>query len=529
MSEERSKVGVLIAVTCWVLIAAAVAYAAKTWILPMFRKKERQQITEQTSSGGKYRSEIKLAADAFSGYALLRSPAMADRLRQKGIRLTMVDDKANYSDRIRNLRDGEVQAAVFTVDSFIKAGGELGEFPGSIVYVLDETKGADAVLTLTNSVSNINDLNSRDARFVYTSDSPSEFLARIVVASFSLPKLPEKFGISANGAEEVFKKFKAAKPGEKHAYVMWEPYVSRARDLPGAMVLVDSSKLKGYIVDVLVCRREFLVENYDAARALVEAYARAAFMFNTDRQKLVDLVIEDARATGSEKLDKTAAEQIVRGIQWKNTVENYIHFGLLTGTQSGGIEHLEDVIAKITAVLVKTGALKDNPVKGAANTIFYDKILRDMKADSFHPGKELNLLGTGDGSDAEQARGDKELAALKDEEWNSLVPVGELRAEPISFARGTANINMAGDREISTLARNLLSWPQYYLMVVGQARPEGDLEANKQLAQARADAVVKVLTANRIDSKRIRTKAIVSAEGSGDAQSVVFVVCQKPF
>ena len=28
---------------------------------------------------------------------------------------------------------------------------------------------------------------------------------------------------------------------------------------------------------------------------------------------------------------------------------------------------------------------------------------------------------------------------------------------------------------------------------------------------------------------RIKTRAIVAAEGSGDAQSVVFVVCQKPF
>jgi hypothetical protein len=39
-----------------------------------------------------------------------------------------------------------VQLAVFTIDSLITAGAKAGDFPGSIVLVIDETKGGDAIV-----------------------------------------------------------------------------------------------------------------------------------------------------------------------------------------------------------------------------------------------------------------------------------------------------------------------------------------------------------------------------------------------
>ena len=58
---------------------------------------------------------------------------------------------------------------------------------------------------------------------------------------------------------------------------MWEPYVSKALEKPGAQILLDSSKLKGYIVDVLVAERQFLKDHPDLVQAVVEAHCRAAF------------------------------------------------------------------------------------------------------------------------------------------------------------------------------------------------------------------------------------------------------------
>lgn len=530
MAEERSKTGVLIAVITWLLIGTALAVAAKKWLIPAFKEKNRQQITGQTGSEGKYRTGIRIAADAFSGYSILRSKEMSERLQAQSIKMTIVDDKADYADRIRKLQSGDVQMAVFTIDSFVKAGAELGDFPGSIVYIIDETRGADAMLAYTNAIASLADLNHKDARIVCTADSPSEFLARIVVASFSLPRMPQKWWVNADGAAEVFKQFKAASPSEKHAYVLWEPYVSKAKELPGAQVLLDSSKLRGFIVDVLVCRREFIVSDYATAKSVIEAYARAAYIYNGNPDKLTELIIEDAKATGGERMDKGTADQLAKGIQWKNTVENYAHFGLNRNNQTAGLEHLEDILTKISGVLIKTGVVREDPFKGQPNTVFCDRFLKDMKTAGFHPGREINILTDPAGPDStEQVRAERELTALTDQQWAALVPVGELRVEPISFGRGTATVNAGGERELTQLAKTLQSWPQYYLTVVGQARPEGDVEANRQLAQERADAAVRILSANRIGANRIRTKAVVASEGTGDAQSVLFVVCQQPY
>lgn len=528
--EESSKTGVFVAVICWLVILAAIAFAARNWLIPMFKQKARQQVTQQTSSEGKYKHEVRLAADAFSGYCILRSPEVAARLKAQGVKLTIVDDKADYPDRIRKLQSGELQMAVFTIDSLVKSGADLGDFPASIVYIIDETKGADAMVAYSNAVASLANLNHKDARIVYTPDSPSEFLSRVVIASFSLPQLPQKWSIPAVGAEDVLKQLKNVSPQEKRAYVLWEPYLTRARQLPGVHVLVDSSRLKGFIVDVLVCQREFLVNDYYAAKAIVEAYARAAYVYNSDLEKLEEIVVEDARATGGERMDKSAAEQLVRGIQWKNTVENYGHFGLAGPQPASGLEHVEDMIGKISDVLVKTGAIKKDPLQGKANTIFWDKILRDMKAENFHPVIGSNFLPESSAEpDAEQVRGEQPLAKLSEGQWAALIPVGEFRAEPISFARGTASVNMSGKRELAQLAKSLQSWPRYYILVVGQARPEGDIEANKLLAQSRADAAVSMLMENNISGNRIKTRAMVAAQGGGDAQSVLFVVCQQPY
>ena len=126
-----------------------------------------------------------------------------------------------------------------------------------------------------DSVASIADLNTPNGRIVVTPDSPSEFLARVMLASFNLPELSRtRWMIKADGSAEVFKRFRGQSRRQPIAYAMWEPYVSRALQEEGAHVLLDSSKLKGFIVDVLVARRDFLIDNYEAAGAVLEAYAR---------------------------------------------------------------------------------------------------------------------------------------------------------------------------------------------------------------------------------------------------------------
>lgn len=525
MTDGRAK-GCLLAAVIWCLILGMLGVAYKFLVHPYLK----DRLKGQTGSSSQYKNEIVVAADSFSGYAILRSDAVRQDLKNRQVRLTFRDDKADYGARIKALQSGEVQLAVFTIDSLITAGARAGDFPGSVVLVIDETKGGDAIVALQSAVGSLQDLNDPSARLVLTPNSPSEFLARVVIAQFNLPNLTEKWAVEADGAADVYKRFRAAPPSEKKAYVLWQPYVSRALQKPGARVLLDSSKLKGYIVDVLVAEREFLRDHPDLVRAVVEAHCRAAYRYSQQGDGLVKLVMEDARQTGAESLDEPQARQVVEGIQWKNTLENYAHFGLAEGAARGDVPHLEDVIDNIIDVLVKTRALARDPLAGKHNTLYYSQILAELKAAKFHPASDLAVLGaTGGAADGETVRSEKQLASLSPDQWNNLRPVGELRVAPIEFRRASASLTEQSERDLQDLARRLQSFPQFYLRVIGHARAEGDPDANRQLAQDRAEAAAKRLTDQGIAVQRIRTEAAPAGSAGGESQVVSFVVGQVPY
>jgi outer membrane protein OmpA-like peptidoglycan-associated protein/ABC-type nitrate/sulfonate/bicarbonate transport system substrate-binding protein len=525
MNEQRAR-GCLIAAVIWCVILGLLGVAYKFLVHPHLTGKLQQA----TSGTSQYQTELTVAADSFSGYCILRSEALKQELKENKIRLTIQDDKADYAARLENLRSGKVQMAVFTIDSLVKAGAEAGDFPGSIVFVIDETRGADAIVALQGAMPGLQALSDPSARIVLTPNSPSEFLARVVLANFNLPTAPEKLFITADGAGAVYKQLLAARPTEKKAFALWEPYVSRALQQKGVHVLLDSSKLKGYVVDVLVARRQFLQDSPALARAFIEAYARAVYQYAQQPDGMMKLVMADARQTGADSLDESQARKLVEEIQWKNLLENYTHFGLVTGAGQGGLSSIEDMIANITDVLVKTRAIASDPLAGRQNTLYFDRILAELRADKFHPGRKLNLLNEVNPSGAETAvRIDRELPALAAEGWARLVPVGELRAASIAFKRASSEISLDSERDLQDLARRLKTFPLFYVRVIGHARAEGDPEANRILAQSRADSVATYLAGQGIPVQRIRAETSAPSSDGAEFQSVSFFVGQTPY
>ncbi|MDO9262699.1 MAG: phosphate ABC transporter substrate-binding/OmpA family protein [Desulfosalsimonadaceae bacterium] len=526
MGEKKAK-GIIVAAIIWIAIIGILSVAAKYLILPYFDK----ELAEETGSDSHFKNEVRIAADSFSGYCILRSPAMKNQLKNDGIKLTIVDDNADYGARMKSLDKKDVEMAVFTIDSFILNGARLDRFPASIVMVIDESKGADAIVAYKSAISSIQDLDDPEAAIVLTPDSPSEFLARTVIAHFNLPQLPDKWMIRGDGAREVFSEFNRANHAKKRAYALWEPYVSKALQIKDAHLLIDSSKLKGYIVDVLVAERFFLKEHPDLVQRIIESYLRAAYSYDQSDDGMRDLIIEDARATGSESIDADMAEKMAQRIEWKNTLENYAYFGIDSSQGTSGIQNIEEMLDNITDVLVKTGTLAENPFKNKTHTLYYDKILNILKTANFHPGKKVNVvegLGLGTG-ELEKVHSQSPLRPISDAEWKALIPVGSLRIDPISFARGTARINLQSQRDLHDLSRRLSNWPEYYLRVIGHARADGNMDENMKLAGERADAAAKQLIAAGVSTDRIRAESDPPTEKEGSSQSVSFILGQLPY
>lgn len=508
----------------WVIIALLGAAIVFKFILKPGHKKRLQ---DSTSARSQYDYQITVNLDSFSGYSILRSEVFKEELKAGRIRLTLVDDHADYRQRIRDLEKGKCQFAVFTVDSLIFSSVDLGDWPGTIILGIDESHGADAVIAYKTAMPNLNSLDDPQAKIVLTPNSPSEFMARIITAHFSLKGLAGNYIEAVDGSAKVYEKFISADRLEKKAYIMWEPDVSKALEKEDSHVLVDSSKIKGHIFDILVVQREFLAEHENVADKVIEAYLKAAYFYRDD---MAGLILKDAQTSG-DWLVREQAEKIAAGILWKNTVENYAHFGLLDKSETKGLDHMEDVIQKITAVLVNTGAINSDPFGGNYAKLFYDGILLRLKQDNFHPGRKINLLADELGIlDAENVRGAQTLPALTDDQWEQLVSVGKMKINPLSFGRGKATIGIQNQRDLDELSDKLKSWQGYYLLIVGHARKEGDQQLNKQLAQERAEIVKKYLIDQcAINPDRIKAKAAKVFNRGGEGQSVSFVVGQATY
>ena len=521
----RTAKSILLATFLWALILTGIAAVVHYLVIPRFRAARQAQATGQNGSRDAAQATVRLAADNFSGYCLLRSPELADRLARRGVAWSVLDDAADYMGRLRALQTGSVEMAVFPVNSLIQCGDRLGSFPAAIVYLIDETVGADALIARKSRVASLADLNTPEARFVLTPDSPSEFLVRIVLASFSLPAVPrDTWLLPARGSADVCRLFRSESRALPHAYALWEPDVSRALADPDAHILVDTSKLKGYVIDALVVRREFIVEHEAVVRTVVEEYARTVY---AARDRMAEAVARDISAGGG-TASPAEAEAVAKGIRWKNTLENYAHFGITGGTD--GLDSLAAIVRKVTEVLVRTEALNRDPLAGATESITFDRVVRALAKSGFHPGRELNLLGDlpQPGTD-EPVRGAETAVSLTEAQWQALVTVGEMRVDPILFGRGNAAIGVQGEQALTALAETLASWPHYYLSVTGRVRPGGEQAAALHLARTRAEAVVAILSAKGVAPQRLRTAAEIAPRDVPEAQAVVFVVSQAPY
>ncbi len=468
-------------------------------------ERQKEELTRRSSSKSRYDHRVTFYLDSFSGYALIRSRDFKDRLAEKKIDLNLVDDEADYGRRIRAIQSGKADMAVFTIDAFLKNSAAIGERPGTIVALVDETTGADAIVAYKDVVPNIDALNSPDTRFALTPDSPSETLARVVMARFQLDQLPPSPFDSVQDAEAVFEDYRKRKESERRAYVLWEPYVSKMLENPDTHVVADSSAFPSTIVDCIVVNRKYLVKNESVVRDFIESYFRVVYK-HREPAALLKLVTADAKQQGL-SLTTEQAQRLVDGIWWKNTQENLAHVGLPAARR---LSHVEDIIENLADVLVSTGALESDPTEGRPHELYYRGILESLK--DFHPG-----------SQTEQVR-DIKLPKLSTSEWDALDPVGQVRMEDLIFARGSVRLNERSKRILDELAEQLKT-TRYYLMIRGNATRRGNVELNQKLADDRAQSAAEYLRQKGVDTNRFR---VLNGEITGST-SVTFTLGQAPY
>ena len=488
----------------WKLVIAPVREIKKTEIA----KQQEEAKLEATSGTSRFNQEIAIGIDSFSGYAIFRTAEFQNQLANRGIKLKLVDDSADYTVRAAALEKGTLQFALFPADALLKTFSKLDTPPATIIAIVDETRGADAMLAYKTRFENVDRLNSPEVRFVLVGDSPSETLARVVMQDFGLNQVGKDAIVPMASPEKLIERYKKADPSTNDVYVIWEPFVSQMLKNDALHVLTDSSKFTGYIVDTLVVNRDFLIKHEPVVEVILESYFTSLFSYR-DAVKQSKLMLDDAKLTKL-TIEPDQAAKMVQGIQWKNTQENFAHFGL----RQGAIIHIENILDRISKVLRATGAIDREPVDGKWNRLYFDRPMKQLMSKNFYPGVQ-----------SEAIREESILKELTDKQWSELASVGTLNVPELVFSRGSSTLTDRSQLILKELGERLQAWPQYYLMIRGNASNLGDVEANKELAAKRALGALQYLESAGIPKQRMRT---IPGDITGETR-VTFAVGEIPY
>ncbi len=510
-----SKTKIILAALVW-LFVLAIGVSIWRLVIDPVRTNRKSEIAKQqaeaavaaTSGTSLFNQEISIGLDSFSGYAVFRTTEFQQQLANRGIKLKLVNDEADYPARAGALEKGSLQFALFPADALLKTFSKLDYPPATIIAIIDETRGADAMLAYKKRFENVDRLNSPEVRFVLVGDSPSETLARVVIQDFGLNLVTKDAIVPLASPEKLIERYKKADPTTNDVYVVWEPFVSQMLKNDALHVLTDSSKFTGYIVDTLVVNRDFLLKQEPVVEAVLESYFTTLFSYR-DATKMSKLMLDDAKLTKL-TIEPDQAAKMVQGIQWKNTQENFAHFGL----RPGAIIHIENILDRIARVLVSTGAIDREPVDGKWNRLYFDRPMKQIMSRNFYPGVQSEVI-----------REELALKELTEKQWTELASVGTLNVPELVFSRGSSTLTDRSQLILKELVERLQAWPQYYLMIRGNASNLGDVEANKELAAKRALGALQYLESAGIPKQRIRT---IPGDITGETR-VTFGVGEIPY
>jgi len=451
---------------------------------------------QATSDAKATRGEIRIGVDNWVGYFPLCSPVMKQALRADGYLLKCEDDHADYPARIEALRAGRLDFAVATIDSYL-LNGVRQNFPGTIVMVIDESKGGDAVIARKDRVARIDDLRSDpDLKVAFTPGSPSEHLLKAIGVHFDIETLRDRtkpWRLETNGSSEAREKLEK---GLAEVAVVWEPDVSRVLAKGEFVKLLGTEDTSKLIVDILLVGRSFSADRPEAVRALLAQYFRTLKHY---RDRPDELERDLASATG------LGAEQVVpmlEGVRFATLQDNGLEWFGLQARGQYSREGIVDAIEATTQILIDAGDFRENPLPNEdPYRILYSEPLEWL----FSNGAFTTIADTSsvDGSLTDPLT--RAFPALRDAEWDTLREIGTLKVRPITFQSGTSQLSLEGKRELDRAAENLTHYPNFRVVITGHTGLRGDPKANRELSQERADSVARYLGVTYgVDPNRLR-------------------------
>ncbi len=484
-------------IVVWILMIGTVLLLSYKLILPRLESDNQKQTSDARATKGK----ILIGVDNWIGYYPLCSKVMRKHMYRIGYQLECVDDKADYALRMKKLKKSDLQFAVATVDSYLLNGEDVN-YPGTIISVIDESKGGDAIVAWKNKVKSIDALKTAniDLKIAYTAASPSEHLLKSVAVHFDVPMLRNKkagWRVEADGSQAALKLLQDKKVD---VAVLWEPDVSRALSNKKITKLLGTEDTKKLIVDILIVNRNYAQDNPDVVTALLRNYFRTLKFYKSNQSEFIDDIADDTN------ISKKKISTLLKGVSWVNLSQNAQNwFGTMSYGNTGS-EGLVDTIESTAEILVDSGDFSTNPLPNKdpyriINSQYLINLYENTATAQF--GQVVTNSVTN-----EQSLETK-FTKLSKQAWAELRVIGTLKIRSIVFQSGADKLTLAGKEQLDKAAENLKHYPKFRVIIKGHTGTRGDKVANKLLSKNRAKSVARYLKVTYgLNSNRILTKGL---------------------
>ncbi|WP_031292607.1 OmpA family protein [Leptolyngbya sp. Heron Island J] len=452
-------------------------------------------------------NDLVILGDTFSGYSIFRSSDFNEELEQSGLSLRF-ENEFDQAERAARLEKGNADLIVTTLDQYLKHQPD-----GQIVGLIDRTVGADAVVLNTpqySTLTSLNDLSQLVAQgqplsLAYAADTPSEFLAQVLDIRFDGFNLADFNQLKVAEASEAWETLQD--PSQNIAVaVLWEPFVSQARD-QGHTVVLSSQDAPNAILDVIVASDDVIQDDPEKLTDLLSTYYRRMDQAARDNSQLKALIQTDGG------LSPTQADLVIDGIDFFTSVEagRWMDDGTL-----------EKRIAATAAILVLSGQLPEVPL---ANELYSDRFIADAVANT---QSLIQLVQADDPELAKFLTGEADAAPpqaqLTAEAIQSSQPIGDLEVRgKVTFGTGSAAIAAEGQQTLTQLATeiNEFNTETVAIRVIGHTSKTGTATLNQRLSQQRAEAVVQYLKSQAVNHN-------ILAEGKGFNEPLSGIAANDP-
>ena len=289
MATERSRT-----ILIWVLnIAAAVALIAT----PACQKKE----TAPT---------YRIGLGPWVGFGPFYLAEQKGYFKDAGIQVDLIV-LTGLSERNSALKSGRVDGLAAPVDYFVLSAGN--NLTTTIVMAVDESVGGDGIVA-NNSIQNIHDLIGK--RVAFQRGLPSEFFLRALLQqnniNFNQLKTTD-METSQGGAAFISKQVDAA--------VLWEPWLSKARDDGHGHILASSKEYPNLIVDCLAFNQSVISQHPEDVQKIVNAVLKAIEYWKQNPEDA------DRIMAPYFQVDAGKYAQILSGARFADMARNKVYFG----------------------------------------------------------------------------------------------------------------------------------------------------------------------------------------------------------